>query len=82
MKYRENPFRTLPFLWKLSLCLINFSTCMLTKKKEKKQPTKDRTVKQILPRDGYQWKGEGHKEKMKEGKYGVYILYSCMKTEQ
>jgi hypothetical protein len=30
----------------------------------------------------YQWEGQGHKENVKESKYGEYILYSCVKIEQ
>jgi hypothetical protein len=43
---------------------------------------KDREVKQALSGYWEQWEGGGHKESMKEGKYGGSILYSCMKIEQ
>jgi hypothetical protein len=33
-------------------------------------------------RGWYQWEKEGHKERVKEGKYGGNTMYSCMKMEQ
>jgi hypothetical protein len=42
---------------------------------------KDKKVRQVFSGNGYQWEEEGHKERMKEGKYGGYILYSCMKIK-
>jgi hypothetical protein len=38
-------------------------------------------VKQVFSGGGYQWDKGRHKEKVKEGEYGSYILYSCMKRE-
>jgi hypothetical protein len=43
---------------------------------------KDRKVKQILSEGWYQLEQGGHKERVKEGKYGGNIIYSCMKMEQ
>jgi hypothetical protein len=45
---------------------------------------KDRKVKHVLSRGWYQWRGwgEGHKEKVKGGKYVGNIMNSCMKMEQ
>jgi hypothetical protein len=43
---------------------------------------KERKVKQVFSGGEYQWEGGGHKETVKEGEYGGYILYSCMKIEQ
>jgi hypothetical protein len=43
---------------------------------------KKKKVKELLSRDGYQWKEGGHKERVKEGEYDTGILYSSMKTEQ
>jgi hypothetical protein len=43
---------------------------------------KDKNVKQILPKDGYQWEGGRHKERVKEGEEGRCILHSCVKIEQ
>jgi hypothetical protein len=40
---------------------------------------KDRKVKQVLSRNGYQW--EGIRKEVKEGKYGRCILYSYMKIK-
>jgi hypothetical protein len=40
---------------------------------------KDRKVKQVLPWSRCQW--EGHRERVKEGEYGVWILYSCIKID-
>jgi hypothetical protein len=42
----------------------------------------DRKGKQALSMGGYQWEGGGYKKRVKEDKYGEYILYSCMKIEQ
>jgi hypothetical protein len=41
-----------------------------------------RKVKQVLSGGWYQWEGGGYKERMKEGGYGGYIIYSCMKMEK
>jgi hypothetical protein len=40
---------------------------------------KDKKVEQVF--SWYQWEGGGHKEKVKDGKYGGCILYLCMKIE-
>jgi hypothetical protein len=42
---------------------------------------KDRKVKQVLSSSRCQWEIEGLKKRVKKGKYGGYILYSCMKIE-
>jgi hypothetical protein len=42
---------------------------------------KNRKVRQVISRDGYQWEWGGHKEKVKEFKYVGCILYSYMKIE-
>jgi hypothetical protein len=38
---------------------------------------KDRKIKQVLSKEGYQWEGI----RVKEGEYDGCILYSYMKTE-
>jgi hypothetical protein len=38
--------------------------------------------KKVLSGGGYPRKGGGHKERVKEGKYGGCILYACMKIKQ
>jgi hypothetical protein len=43
---------------------------------------KDRKVKQILSGGGYQCERDGPKERVREGKYGRFILYSCIKMEK
>jgi hypothetical protein len=43
---------------------------------------KDRKVKQVLSRDGFQWEGREHKKRVEQAEYGGCILYSCMKIEQ
>jgi hypothetical protein len=42
---------------------------------------KERKVKQVFSGGEYQWEGGGHKETVKEGEYGGYILYSCVEIE-
>jgi hypothetical protein len=43
---------------------------------------KDKKVKQLLSGGCVPVEGGGHKERVREGKYGGYILYSHMKIEQ
>jgi hypothetical protein len=43
---------------------------------------KDRKIKQVLSRGWYQWKGERHKDRVKEGQYGGRAMHLCMKVEQ
>jgi hypothetical protein len=43
---------------------------------------KDRRVKQVLSRGGYQWEVRGQKERRNKGEYGGCILYSYMKIEE
>jgi hypothetical protein len=52
---------------------------------------KNRKVKQILSVDTsgrgsgrcwYQWEGGGYKEWVKEGEYGINIMYSYMKMDK
>jgi hypothetical protein len=43
---------------------------------------KGRKVKQVLSGGWYQWVAGGHKERVKEDKYGRSIMYSHMKMEQ
>jgi quercetin dioxygenase-like cupin family protein len=43
---------------------------------------KDRKIQQVLSGKGYQWEWGGQKKRVKEGKYGRCILYSCLKIEQ
>jgi hypothetical protein len=45
------------------------------------RPCSYRRIKQVPFEGEYQWEGRGHKERVKEGKYGGCILYSCMKIE-
>jgi hypothetical protein len=43
---------------------------------------KDRKAKQILSGDRYHWEVGEPKKRVKEGKYGGCISYSCMKIEE
>jgi hypothetical protein len=43
---------------------------------------KDRYKKQFLSRAWYQWEGEEHKDRVKEGECGGNVMYSCMKMKQ
>jgi hypothetical protein len=43
---------------------------------------KDRNVKQVQAGEGTNGKVGGSKRRMKAGKYGGCMLYSCMKVEQ
>jgi MOSC domain-containing protein YiiM len=40
---------------------------------------KEKKVKQVLFETWDQWEGEAHKERVKKGKYGENIMYSCIK---
>jgi hypothetical protein len=42
---------------------------------------KDRKVKQVFSKAGYQWEVDGHKERIKEGEHGECSLHSYMKIE-
>jgi hypothetical protein len=42
---------------------------------------KDKRIKQIFSRGGYQWEKGEHKERVNEGDYGDCILYSYMNIE-
>jgi hypothetical protein len=43
---------------------------------------KVRKVKQVLSVSRYQWEGGALKERVKEGEYEGYVLYTCVKIEQ
>jgi hypothetical protein len=43
---------------------------------------KERRIKEVFPRGGYQWERCGYKERMNEGEYGKCILYSYMKIKE
>jgi hypothetical protein len=74
-----NQFRII-YIWKCH----NETPCtaILNKQKHHFSKTKNRKVKQVLPKDWYQWEGRGYKEKVLEGEYGGNIIYSCMKMEK